>query len=409
MKWHSAPLGSVAEIQLGKMLSGKAAKGVAPAPYLRNANVQWGRLVLDDLLEMDFSPVERQRFSLVPGDLLVCEGGEPGRCAVVTESLDGVYYQKALMRVRPHSERLLPAFLQRFMQHAALQGVFRKGGNQSTIAHFPAVRLHALEVPLPPLHEQKRIAAILDAADALRGKRQESIAQLDLLLQSTFLEMFGDPVTNPKEWNDSVLLGEVADITSGLTKGRKLRNQSTREVPYLAVVNVQDRHLILDPLKTIEATDAEIDKYRLVRNDLLLTEGGDRDKLGRGTLWQEELPECIHQNHIFRVRLHDERWIPVFLDWLVGSDRGKRYFLSQAKQTTGIASINLSQLKRFPLLLPPLHLQQHFTSIVQAGEAHKVRLKEQLASIESLFVSLQSRAFSGELCSSSVSRQHASV
>jgi type I restriction enzyme S subunit len=409
MKWHSAPLGSVAEIQLGKMLSGKAAKGVAPAPYLRNANVQWGRLVLDDLLEMDFSPVERQKFSLVPGDLLVCEGGEPGRCAVVTKSLDGVYYQKALMRVRPHSERLVPEFLQRFMQHAALRGVFRKGGNQSTIAHFPAVRLNALEVPLPPLHEQKRIAAILDAADALRAKRKASIAELDLLMQSTFLEMFGNPVTNPKEWNESVHLGEVADITSGLTKGRKLRNQSTREVPYLAVVNVQDRHLILDPLKIIEATDAEIEKYRLLRNDLLLTEGGDRDKLGRGTLWQGELPECIHQNHIFRVRLHDERLVPVFLNWLVGSDRGKRYFLSQAKQTTGIASINLSQLKRFPLLLPPLHLQQRFASIVEAVESHKVLLKTQHAELESLFASLQLRAFSGELSSKTASRQHVSA
>jgi type I restriction enzyme S subunit len=266
-----------------------------------------------------------------------------------------------------------------------------------------------IPISLPPLPVQKRIAAILDAADAMRAKRRESIEQLESLLQATFLEMFGDPVTNPKEWNESALLGDVADITSGLTKGRKLRNQSTREVPYLAVVNVQDRHLVLDPLKTIEATNAEIDKYRLLRNDLLLTEGGDRDKLGRGTLWQDELPECIHQNHIFRVRLHDERWVPVFLNWLAGSNRGKRYFLSQAKQTTGIASINLSQLKRFPLLLPPLHLQQRFASIVEAIESHKVRLETQYAELDALFASLQVRAFSGDLCSSAVSRQHASA
>jgi type I restriction enzyme S subunit len=259
-----------------------------------------------------------------------------------------------------------------------------------------------LQIPLPTLCEQKRIAAILDAAAALQAKRQASIEQLDYLLQSTFLQTFGDPVTNPRGWIDSVLLGEVADITSGVTKGRKLRNQSTREVPYLAVVNVQDRHLVLDPVKMIEATDAEIAKYRLLRSDLLLTEGGDRDKLGRGTLWQDELPECIHQNHIFRVRLHDERWVPVFLNWLVGSDRGKRYFLSQAKQTTGIASINLSQLKRFPLLLPPLPLQQRFASVVEAVESHKILLKAQQAELHSLFASLQLRAFSGELCSSPV-------
>jgi len=266
-----------------------------------------------------------------------------------------------------------------------------------------------LAIPLPSINEQKRLVKILDSADALRAKRRASIEQLDNLLQSTFLEIFGDPVTNVRRWNESVLLGEVAEITSGLTKGRKLRNQSTREVPYLAVVNVQDKHLVLDPLKTIEATNGEIGKYRLRRNDLLLTEGGDRDKLGRGTLWRDELTECIHQNHIFRVRLHDERWTPVFLNWLVGSERGKRYFLSQAKQTTGIASINLSQLKRFPLLLPPIQLQQRFSSIVEAVESHKVRLVTQYAELESLFASLQVRVFSGELCSSSVSRKHASA
>lgn len=273
----------------------------------------------------------------------------------------------------------------------------------------PASFFGRYEIPVPALAEQKRIAAILDVANALRLMRQASVEQLNELIQSTFLEMFGDPVTNSKNWSDTVLLGEVADITSGLTKGRKLRNHSTREVPYLAVVNVQDRHLILNPLKTIEATDAEIEKYRLLRNDLLLTEGGDRDKLGRGTLWQGELPECIHQNHIFRVRLHDERLVPVFLNWLVGSDRGKRYFLSQAKQTTGIASINLSQLKRFPLLIPPLHLQQSFNSIAEAAESHKVLLKTQHAELESLFASLQLRAFSGELSSSTALRRHVSA
>ena len=108
---------------------------------------------------------------------------------------------------------------------------------------------------------------------------------------------------NPIGWEEGATFGEVADIVSGLTKGRRLSDAATREVPYLAVVNVQDRRLVLDPLKRICATEREIDRYRLVRNDLLLTEGGDPDKLGRGTVWRGELDECIHQNHIFRVRL----------------------------------------------------------------------------------------------------------
>jgi type I restriction enzyme S subunit len=326
---------------------------------------------------------------------------------IARPNFDGVC-STDIIPIRP-GKQLDRGYLFHFLRSPSMVSLATSRSSGANLPRLSPTQLESFEIPVPPLNEQKRIATILDAADFLRVKRRRSIDHLDTLIQSIFLETFGDPVTNPKGWNDTVLLGEVAEITSGLTKGRKLQNQFTREIPYLAVVNVQDRHLVLTPLKTIEATDAEIAKFRLLRNDLLLTEGGDRDKLGRGTLWQEELPECIHQNHIFRVRLHDKRWAPVFVNWLTGSERGKRYFLSQAKQTTGIASINLSQLKRFPLLLPPLHLQQRFALAVETIESHKNSLKAQHAELESLFASLQVQAFSGEPCSRSIPRQHASV
>src|SRR5690606_5885451 len=99
--------------------------------------------------------------------------------------------------------------------------------------------------------------------------------------------------------------------------------------------------------------------------DLLLTEGGDPDKLGRGALWKAALNDCIHQNHVFRVRLTSKDLNPVYLSWLVGSARGKRYFAKQAKQTTGIASINMRQLRGFPLLVPPIALQQRFADLAK--------------------------------------------
>jgi type I restriction enzyme, S subunit len=163
--------------------------------------------------------------------------------------------------------------------------------------------VHGEPIRVPPLSEQRRIAFILDKADALRTKRRAALANIDRLLQSIFQEMFGDPVNNPLGWPSDMQLGEFADIVSGVTKGRKLNGKRTREVPYLAVANVQDMRLNLGVVKTIEATDDEIARYALQNGDLLLTEGGDPDKLGRGTLWREELPECIHQNHVFRVRL----------------------------------------------------------------------------------------------------------
>lgn len=199
------------------------------------------------------------------------------------------------------------------------------------------------------------------------------------------------------KWHEGVTLGELAGVVSGITKGRKTKTDALREVPYLAVSNVQDRFLKMNVVKTIEATEDEINRFRLCRDDILLTEGGDPDKLGRGTLWKEQLPECIHQNHVFRVRVCDDRVRPTFLSWLLGSDRGKAYFLQSAKQTTGIASINKTQINAFPLLLPPSSLQQQFEERLKDWEAHLEAFSASLAQTQALFTSLQHRAFRGDL------------
>jgi type I restriction enzyme S subunit len=263
--------------------------------------------------------------------------------------------------------------------------------------HVYAKDIAQLRLQVPPIDVQRRIAANLDQADALRAKRREALAQLDSLTQSIFIEMFGDPVANSKGWPDTTTLGEVANIASGVTKGRNLTGKVTRTIPYLAVANVQDKSLSLSAVKEIEATEDEIERYLLKWNDLILTEGGDPDKLGRGTLWKNELPECIHQNHIFRVRVTSEAVTPLFLNWLVGSQRGKKFFLRSAKQTTGIASINMTQLRSFPLLLPPVELQRDFEKIAEGVAKQHIFQTASLSAIEALFASLQHRAFRGEL------------
>lgn len=155
-------------------------------------------------------------------------------------------------------------------------------------------------------------------------------------------------------------LDSVAKIISGATKGRRFDPSDAIELPYMRVANVKDGHLDLTEIKTIAVKRGEVEKYRLLPGDLLMTEGGDPDKLGRGALWSGEIETCLHQNHIFKVRADRSCMMPEYLCELVGSRYGKAYFLRVAKKTTGIATINRTQLGGFPVVVPPLDRQQDF-------------------------------------------------
>lgn len=349
------------------------------------------------------SPVHKQvaRSVLRPGDVLFNTTNSPelvGKTAYFEGCDEPAVYSNHFLRLRTRPDVLDARFLTRCLQREFDRGYFRarckQWVNQAT---FGKDRLEAMPIPLPPIEEQRRIAALLDAADALRAKRRQALAKLDTLTQAIFIDMFGDPVSNPMGWRADRVLADVADVRSGITKGRKTGSAPLTNVPFLAVVNVQDGFIVLDPLKTIEATESEVAKFALADGDILLTEGGDPDKLGRGAVWRGQVSPCVHQNHVFRVRVTEGSIVPDFLSRLLGSVRGKRYFLRMAKQTTGIASINMSQLKAFPLLEPPVELQLEFLDRVARVAREKQRTERSAERLDELFASLQQRAFRGEL------------
>jgi type I restriction enzyme S subunit len=368
-------------------------------PYVRAANVGWGGLLLDDVKSMNFTDTEMEVYRLEAGDLLLNEASgsqkEVGKPAIWGGEIDGCAFQNTLLRVRPRGAD--PRYLLHYFRSQAEHGRFAAESRGVGIHHLGREALATWMVPLPPIEEQRRIAAVLDHADDLRAKRRTSLALLDSLTESIFLEMFGDPIANPLGWPEREPLGQFADITSGITKGRRVADHGHRSVPYLAVANVQDGHLRLNAIKSIDATEDEIRRLRLEPGDLVLTEGGDPDKLGRGTVWTGELAECIHQNHVFRVRLTDPDFEPLFVSKLLASERGRRYFLRSAKQTTGIASINKSQLGAFPMLRPPKGLQAAFAARLEEHRALYRTAAEARAELDALFASLQQRAFSGQL------------
>ncbi|MDZ4289534.1 MAG: restriction endonuclease subunit S [Prosthecobacter sp.] len=166
----------------------------------------------------------------------------------------------------------------------------------------------------------------------------------------------------PVDWG-CVRLDEVATIQTGLSKN-SARAGETVNMPYLRVANVQDGHFVLDEMKTIEVPKRAVDRFRVVDGDLVLTEGGDADKLGRGALWRGQIKDCVHQNHLFVVRANASDLDSRFLALLTQSHGGRSYFQSCSKQSTNLASINSTQLRQFPTALPPLPEQRKIADLL---------------------------------------------
>jgi type I restriction enzyme S subunit len=229
---------------------------------------------------------------------------------------------------------------------------------------------------LPPVPEQVAIFRFLDHADRrirryIRAKQKliklleeqkqaiihrAVIRGLDpnVRLKPSGVEWLGNV---PEHW-DVCRLKDAAYVQTGLTLGKNYAGMVTESYPYLRVANVQAGHLNLTKVKRIDVPTREAMGATLRAGDVLMTEGGDIDKLGRGCVWRQEVPSCLHQNHVFAVRCRPRKLLPEFLVGLMASQHGRAYFQLTAKQTTNLASTNSTTLRAFPIMLPAIHEQQ---------------------------------------------------
>ena len=254
-------------------------------------------------------------------------------------------------------------------------------GRGATFKEISKSIVESIEIPLPEVNQQKEIAEKFKKLEQLISLRKQQLAKLDELVKARFVEMFGDVLLNSMQWPEKTL-ENMADIVSGITKGRKTAEADLQEVPYMAVSNVKDGYIDWTTVKTILATRQEIEQYRLMPDDILMTEGGDPDKVGRGAIIKVPLKNSIHQNHIFRVRLDEQEILPSFFAEYLRHQKAKRYFLGCAKQTTGIASINMRQLRALPTLVPPLSLQKQFAAFVERVDQQKQTVQQSLEKLE---------------------------
>ena len=335
------------------------------------------------------------KYHIKNGDILVSWAATLD--AFIWNKGDGLLHQH-IFKAIPQEEKITSYFFF-WMIKEAMQNMNNDNKHGIFMQHVTLDVFNNFSVPLPPLSEQKRIATYLfqkiSEADIMLDDTLSSITGYKKLKQAVITQAVTKGVRGEREMKDSGVewIGEIpvewrktqlrhcATIKSGITLGKSYSKDTVLiERPYLRVANVQGGYVDLNDLATIEVTPDEDLKYRLHSGDVLMTEGGDRDKLGRGCVWHGEIEPCLHQNHVFAVQTNETILLPEFLEYLTASDVGRSYFDVTAIKTTNLACTSSSKVLAFTIPLPPIEEQIEIVSFIKKRslELNKLIMKKEL-------------------------------
>lgn len=305
---------------------------------------------------------------------------------------------RGLSAIRPNKE-IERKYLLLYFRYFEAQ--LSSKGTGTTFKAITQQTIRNLEIPVLPLKEQQRIVSRIEERFSELDKGVETLQtikeQLAVYRQAVLTSLYPEMTEE-----NTVSLDAIADITSGITKGRKLDGQDTLRLPYLRVANVQNGYLDLSEMKSIELKPSEREKYLLKYGDVLYTEGGDRDKLGRGTIWRDEIKECVHQNHVFKARVDTTRALPKYVSYWSMSTPARNYFYTKGKQSVNLASINKTILSALLLPLPDKARQEKIVNSIEERfslcDNIEKTVDNALTQAESMRKSILKKAFEGELC-----------
>jgi type I restriction enzyme S subunit len=364
-------------------------------------------LAYDDAPTRAVSESQARRYALTDGNIVVVKSSGSntrvisGRCALFQRpNSDDVFIPSNFtFAIKCSVESIDPAFLYFWLRSPRMVKLVEKFAEGSTYPNLKKSEYEKIPVVVPPLAEQRQIAAVLSAVQRAIERQERLIALTAELKKALMHKLFTEGTRGelqkqqtrfgpvPASWN-VVALGECCQVQTGIAKGRKVNADDAITVPYLRVANVQDGRLDLTEVKLITIRKSEFPRFSLCPGDVVLTEGGDLDKLGRGFIWNGQVAECVHQNHIFAVRPDPSRLSSEFIAYQTQSTYGKRYFLSVAHKTTNLACINTSKLKAFPVLLPTGAEQKEIVTILQLLDRRQSIAVDTLVAMRSLFRTL---------------------
>lgn len=367
----------------------------------RTKNVQTS-LVRSDVLSLPASHVGNDGQLLRHGDVLISSANSwnlVGKCCWIPELERPSTFGGFVTVLRANEKRLESRYLYRWFASARVQETVRSFGNRTTsISNLNLRRTAKLPIPIPPLAEQNRISNILDKADALRAKRREAIARLDSLSQSIFHEMFGDPAANDRDWSTRDLGVVLRSIDSGSSPVCSSRPAHGNECGLLKLGAITTG--TWKPGENKAFTDAAPNVRNEVRAGDVLFSRKNTPSLVAAVARVDEVPQRLFlPDLIFRLCIRDqEQMLPEFLTALLQYPTQKRAIQRLATGSAqSMVNISKAKLLGIPVVVPPLELQQQFSNRMAAVERLKAKYRVQLAELDNLFLSLQDRAFKGEL------------
>ena len=366
---------------------------------LRTKNVQ-DELDIDDVWAIDSSFVRRPEQFLQAGDVIISTANSwnlVGKCSWVPELPWRATFGGFVTTLRPRPKVVDPRYLYRWMSWGHTQANLRSFGQRTTsISNMNLDRCRKMSIPLPPIEEQRRIAAILDAADELRAKRRAALAHLDSLTQSIFLNLFGDLDSTPRRW-PSVRLDEIVfDSRIGLVRGSADLGPGL-PYPYLRMNAItRQGELQFGDLRCTAASSNEVERYSLKEGDLLFNTRNSRELVGKTALYRRN-ETCLFNNNLMRIRFRRDLADPEFVAAALRTPTLIREIESRKSGTTNVFAVYFKDLRSLPVPLPPISLQRTFAQRVSVVRAVASTFQESASQMDSMLASLQQRAFSGAL------------
>ena len=405
--WKSDRLSKFADIIVSNV-DKKTEDGEAPVLLCNYVDVYKNDQITADLpfMRASATPHEITKFTLQRGDVITTKDSEnPLDIAIpslVAEDLNGVLCGYHLAILRAQKRHLLGPYLSWLHASQTIRAHYEM--HATGITRWAIGRRHfkTCPVPLPPLPEQKQIAAYLDAScaaiDRAVATKRKQLETLDALRKSIITPAVLSGLDQSRPMQDTgnawlasipagwklVALKRVSETQTGITLG-KTYEPPLIERPYLRAANVQDGYLDLEKITTIEIPEALATRYELKSGDVLMTEGGDLDKLGRGCPWEGQIVGCLHQNHVFAIRTNPRLLLSKFLAYVTASRYGRDYFEATGKRTTNLASTNSTKVGLFPIPLPPVQEQQtivdHIDEQLEKARQVEVAITSQITTL----------------------------